>query len=74
MKPNFLFHCPGCRDLYDTSRHRFLYDHNWITLEQLKAMPQEFQPETVEVITTNGKSRERLGSFSIAAVMAKFGN
>jgi hypothetical protein len=74
MKPNFLFHVPGCKDLFDTGRHEFLYDNNWLTLEQLKDMPQEFKPETVEVILTNGKSREKLGSFSISAVLAKFGN
>jgi hypothetical protein len=37
-------------------------------------MPQEFQPKVVDVILTNGKSREKLGSFTIAMVIKKFGN
>jgi hypothetical protein len=74
MKPNFLFHVPGCKDLYDTVHHEFLYDNNWLNLDQLKDMPKQFRPDAVDVILTNGKSREKLGRFSIAMAIAKFGN
>lgn len=72
MKPNFLFHCPGCRDLYDQQGHEFPYKSNWLTKEELTDLPAQHKPKTVEVIETNGTSRTKLGRMATATALLKF--
>jgi hypothetical protein len=75
MKPsNFLFHVPGCKDLYDTREHEYLYDKNWLTLEELQQMPEQYLPETVDVIQIRGNLRQRLGRVATALAVLKFGD
>jgi hypothetical protein len=75
MKPsNFLFHVPGAKDLYDYERQRYLFNNNWLTIDQLKEVPSEQTPEALEVIQINGNSRRKLGWVETALVSLKFGD
>ena len=73
MKPNFLFHCPGCRDLYDQQGHEFPYKSNWLTKEELTDLPERNAPKEVEVIQVCGNNTSRkLGRMATATALLKF--
>lgn len=75
MRPNLLFHVPGCKDIYDTEKREYLFDRNWLTLDEFRdKLPDEFRPPAVEVIQTNGRSKIKLGMIESALIALKFGN
>lgn len=75
MKPNLLFHVPGCKDIYDNQEQKFIFDRNWLTLDEFRdKLPDQFKPQSVEVIQTNGSSKIKLGMIESALISLKFGN
>jgi len=71
MKPNFLFHVPGASSIFDNEKHRFIYENNWLNLEQLRSM--EHKPREVEVVQKTGDRTSRtLGRMATATALLKF--
>jgi hypothetical protein len=71
MKPSsFLFHVPGASNVFDKDTHEFLYDNNWLNLEQLKSLEQK--PDYVEVIQRCGVSSRKMGYIETAIALIKF--
>jgi len=70
---NFLFHVPGAINIYDTEKKEFVYENNWLTVEQVKAMPEQLRPEKITVAQCEGQhQRKKLGEMNTKTALEKF--
>ena len=73
MRPCFLFHVPGTKNLFDPDTHTFPYKSNWLTKEELTDLPERNAPKEVEVIQVCGNNTSRkLGRMATATALLKF--